>query len=430
MAIVTLGCQMNKHDSEWIAGLLSDKYDLSDDSENADFLVVNTCAVREKAEQKFFSLIGRLKALKKQNRKMILAVAGCIAQEWAEEIIEKAPDVDLVFGTRSIDKLPLMLEKFGETGLPQVDTSDDSVYDRFPMRRVSKFTAWVSIMRGCDNHCSYCIVPMVRGGEQSRPVDSILEEIKELSEKGYKEVTLLGQNVNSYGMGLSPVVDFPELMARIDAISSIPRLRFVTSHPKDLSDRLVSAMRDIPSLCPSLHLPIQSGSDRILKIMNRGYTADHYFARVEKLKEAVPDITLTSDVIVGFPGETDEDFEATHQAIKRARYDNIFLFKYSPRPGSKALNLKEMVDPVTAQERFDIILEEQKEISFQNHKTWVGKEVSILVDGASKRGENSYAGRTDQNIVVNFSSQKDNSGNFTRVMITEGKRHSLTGVEV
>lgn len=427
LSIVTLGCQMNKHDSEWISGLLADEYDYTDDQGEADFLVVNTCAVREKAESKFFSLLGRLRPLKEAKRDMVIGVAGCIAQDQGEEIVSREPLVDLVFGTRAIGNVPDMLRRFEETGRPQVDTSDVSNYDEFPMRRESSFSAWVSIMRGCDNYCSYCIVPHTRGREQSRPPASVVQEVERLAAEGFKEITLLGQNVNSYGVGLAPAVDFPELLERVAAVEKVERLRFVTSHPKDLSDRLIEVMEKEEKVCPALHLPIQSGSDRILRLMKRGYTADHYFDRVEKLRERIPEISLTSDVIVGFPGETEEDFEATMKAIEQARYDNIFLFKFSPRNGTPAAELPESVPSMEAQRRFDAVMGLQKEITRRNYAGWVGKEVDVLVDGSSKKDVARYSGRIPQNLVVNFNADRDFTGETIRVRIVQSRQYSLEG---
>lgn len=428
LSIITLGCQMNKHDSEWISGLLAGEYDYTDDHSEADFLVVNTCSVREKAESKFFSLLGRLRPLKRAREEMVIGVAGCIAQDQGERIVEREPMVDLVFGTRAVANVPMMLKLFEETGRPQVDTSDASGYDEFPMRRRSAFSAWVSIMRGCDNRCSYCIVPHTRGPEQSRPPESILREVEELAGDGFKEINLLGQNVNSYGRGLGRGVDFPELLRMVDGVAGVERVRFVTSHPKDLSDGLVDAMAELDTVCPALHLPIQSGSDRILSLMRRGYTADHYFSRVEKLKDRVPEISLTSDVIVGFPGETEEDFEKTLEAVRRAEYDNIFLFKYSPRPGTDAAGLPGGVAPEAAQGRFDAVMELQKGISAGRYARWVGREVDVLVEGPSKKNPARYTGRTPQNLVVNFSSTENFTGETIRVNIVKSGIYSLEGI--
>lgn len=428
LSIITLGCQMNSHDSEWISGALANEYDYTTDRSQADLLVVNTCAVREKAEEKFFSLLGRLRPLKAAKKGMVALVAGCVAQELADKIMKREPFVDIIIGTRAIGRTPLILQRFHETGQPQVDISDDSAFDDYPMRRESEISAWVSIMRGCDNHCSYCIVPTTRGPEQSRPTESILDEIRGLANKGYKEITLLGQNVNSYGAGLAPAIDFPGLLNKIEEIGVVERLRFVTSHPKDLSGRLIEAMANIKSLCPSIHLPIQSGSDRILKLMNRGYTSASYFEKLDKLKDRVKDIAVTSDVIVAFPGETDDDFEQTYNAIERAQFANIYLFKYSRRQGTKAAELMGAIDRQVVSERFNRVMDVQKEITRAEHLRWLGATLEILVDGPSKRDIKRYSGRTGQNLVVNFSSDKDYTGQIIHVKITKSRQFSLEGV--
>lgn len=427
LAIITLGCQMNKSDSEWLAGTLTEEYEYTEDKTEADFLVVNTCAVRDKAEHKFFSLLGTLRPLKVAKKDLVIGVAGCMAQEHGEMIVQREPLVDIVFGTRAVDKAHQLLRKFEETGRPQVDTAYGSDYDDFPVRRESPLSAWVPIMRGCDNHCSYCIVPSTRGPEQSRPISNLLNEVSALIAQGYREITLLGQNVNSYGVGLGGGVDFPGLLRQIDPIAAGARIRFVTSHPKDLSDSLIGAMTELQSVCPYLHLPIQSGSDKILELMRRGYTADRYFDRVDKLRERIPDLSLTSDVIVGFPGESDEDFEATFRAVERANYDNIFLFKYSPRPNTPAESLPGRVPSKLAQERFDRVMTLQKEITAKRLAGWIGRDVEVLVDGPSKRDPEKMCGRTPQNIVVNFTSGEDFTGRLVHVKITKSGQFSLHG---
>lgn len=430
LSIITLGCQMNRSDSEWVSGLLADDYDYEPDIDRADVIVVNTCAVREKAEQKFFSLLGRLAPRKERNPSLALCVGGCIAQELADGIIKRAPMVDVVFGTRAIDRFPLLLKAYQETGRRQVDVGDSEEYDDYPMRRTSDVTAWVSIMRGCDNRCSYCIVPMTRGSEQSRPVDTVVREAVELGEQGYKEIWLLGQNVNSYGKGLRPEVDFATLLRRIDAESSIPWVRFITSHPKDLSDELIDAMGSLPSVAPALHLPLQSGANRILEMMERGYTVEHYFDRVKRLRDRVADLSLTADIIVGFPGETEAEFEATLVALEKARFDNIFLFKYSPRPGTAAVELGDRVDPEVAQRRFETTLRRQKEITRERLAERIGAETTILVDGPSRKDPERFAGRTPSNLTVNLSSRDDLTGSFVRVKLVSSSQFSLEGVVV
>jgi len=429
LAVVTLGCQMNKHDSERIAGLLSDEYDLTQQQEEADFLVINTCSVRDKAEQKFFSLLGRLRPLKEANKKLVIGVAGCVAQDQARAIMKRESMVDLVCGPRALENIPDMLRRFRQTGKPQVDTSDTGVLDDFSINRESKISAWVSIMEGCDNYCSYCIVPYTRGAERSRSPESIVKEIRSLAGEGFKEVTLLGQNVNSYGNGLSlrENIDFPELLEKVNRIDGIERIRFVTSHPKDFTTKLASAMASLPKVAPALHLPMQSGSDKILKRMNRKYTISHYFEKVEMLRRKVPDIALTTDLIIGFPGETGEDFEATYNALKNIEFYNIFLFKYSKRRGTAAVEFADQVSDLVTSRRFEKITELQNRITIKKYGKWVGEEVEIVVEGRSKKDKSRYSGRTPQNLIVHFQSDIDYTGEIINIRIDKAGKCSLDG---
>ena len=419
---------MNKHDSEWIAGVLSSDYEVTEDHSRADFLVINTCAVRGKAEQKFSSLMGRLRPLKLQKKEMIIGVAGCVAQEHGAALAKREPMVDLVFGPRTIGNIPRMLARLEQTGQTQVDLSDNGQFEEYPMVRQSRTSAWVSIMQGCDNFCSYCIVPSTRGRERSRSPESILAEVRQLAKDGYQEITLLGQNVNSYGLGSASQVDFAALLAMVHSVEGIRRIRFVTSHPKDLSDGLIDAMASLEKICPSLHLPLQSGSSRILERMNRGYTAKEYLAKVDRLKQAVPGIGLTSDIIVGFPGETEEDFQMTMEAIDQVRYDNIFLFNYSPRPGTAAAQLPGAVAPAVASDRFLKVMAAQEQVSRQIYEGWVGKSVEVLCEGPSKRDPSKSSGRTPQNLMVHFHTAKDYTGGFIHVNIVKAGRYSLEGL--
>ena len=430
LGFVTLGCQMNKHDSEWIAGVFSSEYDVTVEHEEADLLIINTCAVRDKAEQKFSSFLGRLKPLKARKKDMVIGVAGCMAQEHGEALAKKEPMVDLVFGPRTISKAPVMLRRFMETGKSQVDISDHGDYDEYPMVRETSVNGWISIMQGCDNFCSYCIVPHVRGRERSRRPESIVAEARCLAEEGFKEITLLGQNVNSYGKGLGGEVDFPRLLEMVNEVEGVERIRFVTSHPKDLSIRLVEAMARLEKVCPSLHLPLQAGSSRVLHSMNRGYTPKEYFEKIDLLREKVEGIALTSDIIVGYPGETEDDFQETEKAIALARFDNIFLFKYSPRPGTAAFKLEGMVDDITAGQRFLRIMAAQEKVSREIYNGWVGKTVPILVEGPSKKDPSKATGRTPQNLLVHFHSNMEYTGRIIHVKITGAGRYSLTGALV
>ena len=427
--IITFGCQMNEHDSERMTGILEENGCTSAiDPEHADLIVLNTCSVREKAEQKFFSELGRLKKLKDANPGMQIAVAGCIAQQEGAGIFSRAPYVDMVFGPSDIARLSEIVEKRRFQNRPLVETTGDPEYHRkrIPTARIDKVKAWVSIMYGCDNFCTYCVVPYLRGRERSRTPEDIIHEISDLALKGYKEVTLLGQNVNSYGKGLECRTDFPTLLKRVNDMPGIERVRFVTSHPRDLSDGLISAMRELPKVCESLHLPIQSGSDNILASMNRKYTRSDYLGIVKKLREAVPEISLTTDIIVGFPGESNKDFDKTIELLEEVRYDNIFAFKYSKRPGTAALRLADHLREPVKEARLSRVLSLQKAITLEKNKKYVGTRHEILIDGYSKKGS-TMCGRTRGNKVVNVESSDSLIGSIINVTITSAGVNSLTG---
>ena len=361
----TYGCQMNVHDSEKIAGIFSESgYDRSDEAGDADVVVLNTCSIRQKAEHKVFSDLGRLKSAKKNNPHLKIAVAGCIAQQKGNCLFKRFPYIDFIFGPGNIDNLQRWIHNpvpsgtgqalkpsgTGQAEHPRKDLprgeqitalQDNPDYHKksLPIKREGQVRAWVSIMYGCDNFCAYCVVPYTRGRERSRPVKDIWDEIQTLASQGYKEITLLGQNVNSYGKYLSESIDFSELLKVIHEIKGIQRIRFVTSHPRDMSKKLMETMRDFPKVCEHIHLPVQSGSDKILSLMNRGYTYEQYREKIDALRSMIPGIAITSDIIVGFPGETDEDFQHTLNALKEMEFDGIFSFKYSQRPDTSALNL-------------------------------------------------------------------------------------------
>ncbi|MBI5042749.1 MAG: tRNA (N6-isopentenyl adenosine(37)-C2)-methylthiotransferase MiaB, partial [Nitrospirae bacterium] len=333
--IKTWGCQMNEHDSESserIAGILSEKgYQLTEDIKDANLVILNTCSVRDKAEHKFFSEVGRIRDLKKERPELLIGVAGCIAQQKGREIIRRAPAVDMVFGTRSIQDAPKLLDELLKKNRHPVGIDEHKIGAiRFPAARRHGVKALVSIMYGCNNFCTYCVVPYTRGREESRPKEEILKEVQNLANQGFKEITLLGQNVNSYEM------DFPALLRYIHPVEGIGRIRFMTSHPKDLSDKLIDAMAELPKVCSHIHLPIQSGSDRILKLMNRGYTYSEYKRKIDKIRDRMPEIGITTDIIVGFPGETEDDLNMTLNALRDVEYDNIYAFKYSKRQDTAA----------------------------------------------------------------------------------------------
>ena len=420
---------MNEHDSERMAGILEGRdYSQASRAEDADLVILNTCSIREKAEQKFYSELGRLRSLKHDRPGLKIAVAGCIAQQEGANILSRAPYVDMILGPSDIAKLSEIITKKQSRTAPVIDTGGDMEYHRrlIPAVRADRLKAWVSIMYGCDNFCTYCVVPYLRGRERSRPPQDIMDEVRGLAEKGYKEVTLLGQNVNSYGRGMEGDVDFPSLLRRMNDETGIERIRFVTSHPRDLSDGLIHALRDLPKVCESLHLPVQSGSDRILAAMNRGYTRADYLEKVMRLRDAVPDIAFTSDIIVGFPGETDDDFEMTVKLLDDVRYDGIFAFKYSKRPGTAALKLTGHLPEEVKEARLARVLDTQQEISVRKNKEHVGTIKEVLIDGRSKRG-GKLTGRTRGNKVVNVAGPESLMGSRVFVRITSAGVNSLSG---
>ncbi len=427
--IITFGCQMNEHDSERMAGILQTQgYSVAPCAENADMIILNTCSIREKAEQKFYSELGRLKGLKTANPNMKIAVAGCIAQQEGGGLITRVPYVDMIFGPSDIGRLSTLVEKNLSSQTQVIETAGDPDYQRkrIPTVRTDKLKAWVSIMYGCDNYCTYCVVPYLRGRERSRHPDDILQEVSELARAGYKEVSLLGQNVNSYGKGLEGNLGFPALLRSINDISGIERIRFVTSHPRDLSDDLIAAIRDLPKVCESLHLPVQSGSDNMLKAMNRRYTCEEYLAKITKLRKEVPDIALTTDIIVGFPGETEKDFGMTLQLLRAIRFDGVFAFKYSQRPGTAALRLSGHLSDNVKEKRLEQVLTLQKEISEQKNREHIGTKREILIDGFSKRG-GKLTGRTRGNKAVNVAADASLIGCLATVRIVSAGANSLTG---
>jgi tRNA-2-methylthio-N6-dimethylallyladenosine synthase len=427
--IVTFGCQMNEHDSERMAGLLEEQgCTPASDASKADLIILNTCSIRAKAEQKFFSELGRLKMLKEGKPDLKIAVAGCIAQQEGGNILTRAPYVDMVFGPSDLSRLPELVEKKRFSREPLIDTAGDPEYHqkRIPAARRDGLKAWVSIMYGCDNFCTYCVVPYLRGRERSRSAEDILNEVRELAQKGYKEVTLIGQNVNSYGKGLRGGMDFPSLLRQVNDVPGIERIRFVTSHPRDLSYGLIAALRDLTRVCESLHLPVQSASDDVLAAMNRRYTRDEYLDKIRRLRLAAPEITLTTDIIVGFPGERDRDFEMTMELLEEVRYDGIFSFKYSKRPGTAALAYNGHLPEDVKEKRLARVLELQAKITLQKNSSLVGSRQEVLIDGISKKG-GMPSGRTRGNKVVNLEGPEIPVGSLVFVRITAAAMNSLSG---
>ena len=446
--ISTIGCQMNVYDANQIAGVLAPVgYTGTDVIESADLVIVNTCTIREKAEQKAFSFLGRLAKIKAVNPLLIVAVGGCVAQQEGEAILKRMPHVDLVFGTHAIFRLPEMVRRIESSRCRIVDVRlsdtiacDDPLVGPMTEGQVSAF---VTIMRGCDNYCTYCVVPHVRGREASRHPDRIVEEIKMWVDQGIREVTLLGQNVNSYG-NKEGLCSFAELLARVDAIDGLGRIRFTTSHPKDLSDDLMRSFGRLIKLCHHIHLPVQSGDDGILKRMNRKYTRDAYLEKIARLRAVCPDIAITSDFIVGFPGETDHHFQATLDLIETVRFDGLFAFMYSDRPNAPATAFSGKIAEPVKKERLQRLLDLQGSITREKHQAMVGKILQVLVEGPSrglKANDMDIAapqihcvGRASSNHIIHFSvpdtllAKKELlTGSFADIMIEGAHAHSLWG---
>lgn len=431
--IVTYGCQMNEHDSEKLLGMLKDMgYIETSDKEEADLIIYNTCCVRENAELKVYGNLGALKPLKEKNSDLIIAICGCMMQQpkIVEEIKRKYRHVDLVFGTHNLHNFPELLAncRQGDNMLIEVWEHEGEIIEGITAVRRYDIKAFVNIMYGCNNFCTYCIVPYTRGRERSREIKDIINEVINLAENGTKEITLLGQNVNSYGKTLTSKTDFADLLKELNNIDGIERIRFMTSHPKDLSDSLIDAMAKYHKVCEHIHLPFQAGSNSVLKKMNRKYTKEIYLELVNKLKEAVPDIALTTDVIVGFPGETEEDFMDTLDIVEKVRFDSAFTFLYSIREGTPAAKMDDQIDNKIKHKRFNQLIEKINIISGKINKNYLYKEVEILVEGPSKTDESKLMGRTRQNKLVNFvGGDSSLIGSLVKVKITEAKTFSLNG---
>ena len=426
----TFGCQMNKLDAELSLGLLQEEgYKMVDKVDEADVILFNTCSVRQHAEDKVYSHLGALKTLKKRHPEVIVGVLGCMAQKDGEAIFKRMPHVDLVCGTRMFSRLPEMLLKIRNHGSHVLAIDEDQIVNvkRAVTYRPNFYQAFVTVMRGCDNYCSYCIVPYVRGREISRTIADIKEEVQSLVSNGCKEVTLLGQNINSYGKGLDGNVTLGNLLSELNELDGLDRIRFVTSHPADMSHDLIRTMSRLEKVCEYLHMPAQSGSDEVLKRMRRGYTAGYYRDLISYARELIPHLTVASDFIVGFPGETEEDFQETVQLMEDIRFQNCFIFKYSPRTGTKAAELKDDVPDKTKRARNMKLLELQKQISLEENKKIIGKEMQVLVEGASKSDPNRLSGRTRQNHIVVFNGSQDLGGKLAGVVIHEVTDLTLFG---
>ena len=436
--IQTFGCQMNEHDSENLAGMLDAMgYEATLMTNDCDLIIYNTCAVRENAELKVYGNLGHLKLAKRKNPDLKIAVCGCMMQQphVVKEIKSRYKHVDLVFGTHNLYKFPELLTNTMDSDKLLVDVwdVDGEVVEGLRSSRKFELKAFVNIMYGCNNFCTYCIVPYTRGRERSRTPEDIINEIKDLAAKGTKEITLLGQNVDSYGKTLEEDITFAELLRMVNEIEGIERIRFMTSHPKDISDEVIYAMRDCDKVCEFLHLPVQCGSSRLLKKMNRHYTKEDYLRIIEKAKAEIPDIAFSTDLMIGFPGETEEDLLDTIDVVEKVKYDNAFTFIYSKREGTPAAKMEDQIPEDVKHERFNRVLSKVNEILVDLNASYVGKTVEVLIEGKSKTDESKFTGRTRQNKLVNFTVKNPEAnllGTLMNAKITESNTFSLVGEEV
>ncbi len=428
--VATMGCQMNARDSEKLIGILEEIGAVSTEEEKADLVIYNTCCVRENAELRVYGRLGYLKSFKRKNPRMHIALCGCMMQE--DTVLSKLkksyPEVDLIFGTYNIYKFPELLETMLDSKGTVIDIWQEQkdIVEDLPSVRKYAFKASVNIMYGCNNFCSYCIVPYVRGRERSREPENILAEIESLVKSGVREIQLLGQNVNSYGKGLEKPIRFAQLLSMVAKVEGLDRIRFMTSHPKDLSEELIDVMAKEPKVCPQFHLPLQSGSDRILKAMNRHYTKERFLYLVEALRERIPNVSITTDIIVGFPGETREDFLETLDVVRKARFDGAFTFIYSKRIGTPAA-VMEQVDPSEAKENFEELLEVLEKIGLENNQQYLGKVVEVLPEDVSKNDPHMLTGRSREGHLVHFTGGKRLIGELVNVRITDVTAFYMTG---
>ena len=429
--VKTYGCQMNVHDSENIKAILEEMgFEEALDMENADLILLNTCAIRENAHNKVFGMIGRLKHMKEDRPNIITGVCGCMAQEEVvvKEILDKYSFLDIVFGTHNIHELPEILNKAMHKDKIEVDvySCEGDIIEDMPAKRDSKYKAFVNIMYGCDKFCTYCIVPYTRGKQRSRRFGDIIREVKTLKNDGYKEVTLLGQNVNAYGKDLNLEYDMSDLLEEV-AKTNIERVRFVTSHPWDFSDRMIEVIGKYPNIMPYIHLPLQSGSDRILKLMGRRYTKESYLELFNKIKKTVPNASITTDIIVGFPGETEEDFLETLDVVNKCKYDSAFTFIFSPREGTPAAKMKDDIPLSVKEERLHRLNEVVNKYALLANEKYLGKIVPVLLENVSEKGEGKLVGYTDTMKLVNVKASKEMLGEIVNVKITNVKTWSMDG---
>ncbi len=429
--IETYGCQMNLADTEIVLGILKKQgYDATDKPGNADIILLNTCSIRENAEQRIYGRIGNLKTLKAKKPELILGILGCMAERLRKDLLEEKKVVDLIVGPDEYRRLPEYIDVAfnGGKGIG-VKLSRTETYDDIEPHREEGLSAWISVMRGCDKFCTFCVVPFTRGRERSRSLQSILSELKNLSERGFKDVSLLGQNVNSYLDDQStPGGDFADLLAAAAKIDLTMRIRFTTSHPQDLSDKLLYTIAEHPNLCNYIHLPVQSGSNRILELMNRTYTVEHYLNLIEKAHKIIPGVTFSTDIISGFPTETSDDHFATLELMKQVRYDGAYMFKYSPREGTKAFKMDDDVPEKVKSKRLQEIIDLQQQISFEKNQDLIGKEEIIIVEGFSKKSNDFVFGRTDSNKVVILPiNDKIKNSDYIKVKINKATSGTLFG---
>lgn len=427
----TFGCQMNEHDSEHIAGILEGiGYTPADSQEDADIIVLNTCCVRETAENKVFGLLGRLGKLKKQKPGLVLCLGGCMSQQehMGKRIKHRFPYVDVVFGTHNVHQLPELIARAGDEGRQVIDVWAESrgVVEDVPLKRQHGVRAWVSITYGCNNFCTYCIVPYVRGRERSREPGAIIGEVEALGREGYKDVTLLGQNVNSYGRDLEGGADFASLLAAVNEINGIYRIRFMTSHPRDFCDKLVAAVANLSKVCEHIHLPVQAGSNKVLRQMNRGYTREYYLELVDKIKTAVPGVALTTDIMVGFPGETDADFADTVDLVQRVEFESAFTFVYNKRQGTPAARMADQVPDEVKSARIQELIELQNSITLRKNGAEMGKVLECLVEGPSRTNKDLMGARTRTGKIVVYRGAPEQTGMFLPLRITG---YSLTHLD-
>lgn len=432
--IHTYGCQANERDGETLAGIFEMMgYTPAKEIEDADVILLNTCAIRENAEEKVFGKVGYVKNLKKKNPNLIFGLCGCMAQEEVviKRILEKHPHIDLIFGTHNIHRLPTLLKEamFNKEMVVEVWSKEGDVIENTPVTRANGHKAWVNIMYGCNKFCTYCIVPYTRGKQRSRKMSEILKEVQELKDEGYKEITLLGQNVNAYGKDMDNEQDFATLLEEVAKIG-IPRVRFTTSHPWDFSEQMIDIIAKYDNIMPFIHLPLQSGDDDVLKLMGRRYTKESYLALYDKIIHTIPNVAVSTDIIVGFPNETDEQFEHTLDVVRYCKYDNAFTFIFSARPGTPASRMHDSIDMETKRKRLARLNKTWNDLALEKNKAYIGRTVTVLVDGPSKKDENVYSGYTDTQKLVNFKGENIQAGDFVEVKILDAKTFSLDGVAV